>query len=205
MTNVACQKICIMLSFILVDLKSIIFLLEFMEPPSVVNHQCTIDLENIIRAEIRINHGLKSKIHEYLYDLSVTNHYLDSLRIILNFIPHSSIVSDFNRHRFLLNSLKSNTSQSSDFYVAWFLCFLTDVNYSMNSENEQKEYEELIKTWMSSFCYNEPQLCVMMMKVDKLLEPFRSVQTGSDHEKCCKILVHHLVNVCFKQGKIYKT
>ncbi|CAF1226527.1 unnamed protein product [Rotaria sordida] len=184
------------------DLKSIIFLLQLVERPLTTNDQCTNDLEEIISLEIRTNTQVKNKIHDYLYNLGEITGHLESLRTILNFVSHSSLLRDFDRQHFLLNLLENDSSQSSHFYIEWFLYFMTNDNFSMNDDNERREYQNLIKVWTSYFEHDQSKLHVMMIKIDALLEPFMSAQTGSNQEKCRELFVHHMIDICFKQGKI---
>ncbi|CAF1476494.1 unnamed protein product [Rotaria sordida] len=79
---------------------------------------------------------------------------------------------------------------------------MTNDNFSMNDDNERQEYQNLIKVWTSYFEHDQSKLHVMMIKIDALLEPFMSAQTGSNQEKCRELFVHHMIDICFKQGKI---
>src|SRR5262249_22060111 len=93
----------------------------------------------------------------------------------------------------------------SHFYTEWFLCFMTNDHYSMNDDKERKKYQELLKAWTSCFETDQSKFHVMMMKINKLMDPFVSAPIGSNAEKCCELFVHQMIDICFKQGKIFMT
>ncbi len=156
----------------------------------------------MICSEIMTNYKLKDKIYDYLYELYVDIDHFDSVRTMISLIPYSPLLRDFDRQKFLLQLLQNENSQSSSFYVAWFLHFMTNDNYSMNDDHERQQYQELIKAWTHGFEHDYSKLHVIIMKIDKLLDPFRSAPTGSNLEKCCELFIHHMIDICFNQGKI---
>ncbi|CAF1516293.1 unnamed protein product [Rotaria magnacalcarata] len=176
-----------------IDLKSILFLLQFEQDQLRIHDRNTADLEERLRLDIRSNQKLRKKIRDYLYKTPITMDHFQSIRTIINFEPHSQLLHDFNRQNFLLESLKKNVSESSHFYCEWFSCFIANSSYSMNDDQQRQDYQQLIKQWASCFEGNRDKLDSMFTELDKLLNSFQSMP--NDSELIFHVLQNGLIRV----------
>ncbi|CAF1519847.1 unnamed protein product [Adineta ricciae] len=136
--------------------------------------------------------------------MALTIDNFKSVRTIMDFKSRSQLLHDFNRQRFLLESLKKNISESSHYYCEWFSCFIMNDTYSMNVDQQRQDYEQLVKEWTSCVERDIHIFGAVLKELDKLIESLQSMTNNDDGNKCCEIFINHLVDICCKTDSIFQ-
>ncbi|CAF1653778.1 unnamed protein product, partial [Rotaria magnacalcarata] len=174
------------------DLKNITFLLSFLRNQS--SDDANPDLKTI-RSIIDSSIPLRNKIKEYMSKLDVTINEFNSIRDIFILSIESSVLFHVNRKEFLLKLLTNDKNlRSVDFYIQWFLAFMTP-DKNKPSMFDDDEFKELLKVWTTCVAHR-PDLIVKIIKEINVL-----ISAIGDHP-CSSHFIEHMVDLCFQQKSI---
>ena len=182
-----------MVNFCLVDLDSILFLLEFLKQQPLDNRAVTEHFLSTVKSAVKNSHALKLKIKDYFDKLTIKFENMEKISIVLCSIDKYEMLCYLRKEEVFRKPFL--TDDSTHYYIKWFQCFLA--KDQLWNDNEQVLRSNLLQTWTDYCLKSHEHSTDILATTDKLLD---AVDNSVNNNSFRTFFINHIIDFCFEQG-----
>ena len=169
-------------------MKSILFLLQFLDEDPSDGSEVTRHILSIVRLAIKTSAALKSKSEDCFESLDMTMENMEEIWLILCSIRKFECLSYIDKYKYLEKSLLN--VYSADYYIEWSQWFL-----AKSQMKDGAEQEKLFDTWLDCLTNGENNYFSEVFRaIDRMLGAFTKTDQFILH------FIDGLIDFCFRQG-----
>jgi hypothetical protein len=179
----------VLINFYLVDLDSILFLLQLLEHDP-------LNESAIIHWAIRTSSALKQKIKDYFDKLEMTMKNMKEIWLIISSISKIEILNYIDEYQYLRKSLFN--VNSANYFIKWSQCFLT--KKQIKDDIEKTKYKSLFLIWSNCLKNTYANFILILRAIDQILNAF---EQSDDQNWSYLYFIDGIIDLCFEQSNFF--